>query len=115
MAAATSKKHFGKYTDGSSSKSRLEDLLRRVENYTRFLLDQNKRHRDKTAQEKMREAEAALLEESPSQAVAGPTGKESVSKRRTKSFKENIEKTGMRVAENDDNDEDQNLLTRLNE
>ena len=63
LAATSSKKVFGKYTDGSSSKSRLDDLLRRVENYTRFLLDQNKRHRDKTAQERMRDAEAALAEE----------------------------------------------------
>ena len=32
------KKVFGKYVDGSSSKDRLEDLLQKIENYTRFLI-----------------------------------------------------------------------------
>jgi hypothetical protein len=40
----TSRKQFGKYKDGTSKGDRLEDLIERVEEYTRFILYQNLRH-----------------------------------------------------------------------
>jgi hypothetical protein len=36
--ASTKKKLFGKFQDGSSKKDRLNDLLHKVEEYTRFIL-----------------------------------------------------------------------------
>jgi hypothetical protein len=35
------KKLFGKFNDGSSKKDRLNDLLQKVEEYSRFILRQN--------------------------------------------------------------------------
>jgi len=41
---STNKKLFGKFVDGSSKKDRLEELLERTEQYTRFILQQNVNH-----------------------------------------------------------------------
>jgi len=70
----TSRKQFGKYKDGTSKGDRLEDLIERVEEYTRFILYQNLRHH-KSQQKKK------ALEDDQN---AGRDSKNNVSKRRQK-------------------------------
>lgn len=41
---SSQKKLFGKYVDGTDKKDRLQGLIERVEDYTRFVLMQNLKH-----------------------------------------------------------------------
>lgn len=74
------KKVFGKYVDGSSSKDRLEDLLQKIENYTRFLLVQNQKARNKSANRRVEDAQEFARSHPKKQPAIG--GKMSASKRR---------------------------------
>ena len=52
------KKVFGKFMDGSTSEDRLECLIKKIEDYTKFLLVQNQRSKtkDKSAGRRVEEA-----------------------------------------------------------
>ena len=52
------KKVFGKFMDGSNSEDRLENLIKKIEDYTRFLLVQNQRNKtkDKSAGRRVEES-----------------------------------------------------------
>ena len=52
------KSRFGKHSDGSTKKERLQDLLQKTEQYTRFILQQNLKHHK--AQQKQKFAESIL-------------------------------------------------------
>ena len=51
----TGRKQFGKFVDGSNKEDRLDDLIERVEQYTRFILHQNLRHHKSQQKKKAQE------------------------------------------------------------
>jgi hypothetical protein len=52
------KKVFGRFMDGSTSEGRLENLIKKIEDYTRFLLVQNQKskNKDKSAGRRVEDA-----------------------------------------------------------
>ena len=102
------KKVFGRFVDGSTSEERLDSLIKKIEDYTRFLLVQNQRSKtkDKSAGRRVEDAMAFAQTKLEKQGSQTAQGKLSVSKRRT-------------VVESQDQESDaeqsdsENTLTRL--
>lgn len=101
------KKKFGKFSDGSTAKNRLSELLDKTEQYTRFILKQNYLHRsqkEKLAQNLVTPASSANDQENFKNSSNG------VSKRRLNKAAAEPAKAEDSAAEDEDN---QIVLTRL--
>lgn len=97
----SSRKQFGKFTDGTNKQDRLTDLIERVEQYTRFILHQNLMHHKSQQRKKNKEVE-----------VNGRDSKNHVSKRRQKN--KGRARGNQDIAESSSDDENEGALTRLN-
>lgn len=96
------KSRFGRQSDSTSKKERLQDLLEKTEQYTRFILQQNlKSHRE----QQRKKFAADILNGSSEADAAKFNGKSSISKRK--------QKRSGKQAEASSDEENEATLTRL--